>query len=40
VKVFWFFFPKKNRKKALLFEKRSKNIYPITVSGVELQLSE
>jgi hypothetical protein len=28
MKVFWFFFSKKNRKKALLFEKRSKNFYP------------
>jgi hypothetical protein len=25
VKVFWFFFAKKNKKEALLFEKRSKN---------------
>jgi len=28
MKVFWFFFSKKNEKKALLFEKRSKNFYP------------
>ncbi len=27
MKVFWFFFSKKNRKKALLFEKRSKNFH-------------
>jgi hypothetical protein len=25
MKVFWFFFAKKNRQKELLFEKRSKN---------------
>jgi hypothetical protein len=28
MKVFWFFFSKKNKKKALLFEKRSKNFCP------------
>jgi len=27
MKVFWFFFLKKNRKQALLFEKRSKNFH-------------
>ncbi len=40
MKVFWFFFSKKNRlrahkgKKALLFEKRSKNFYPEFYSAV------
>jgi hypothetical protein len=37
MKVFWFFFSKKNRKKALLFEKRSKNFYPFWVKIPKLR---